>query len=322
MDYRYERYRQCLDILPEPLIPSTFRGKGILNSTINNLPFELHMPGYNYLGPGTKLAKKLEAGVQPANKLDALAMQHDIAYSKSNKLEDRHAADYALQEGAWNRVLSRDAGLGEKAVAWLTTNAMKAKRALGAGITIKHPISLAPPEKEKLAEAVEKQKAVTLKVSTVRTKDSVMNESYLPLTRAQIKNLKKNKCKSIRLSAKQVKKVKSGGYLKTILQTAPAVIGIVSSLMSAFKSKKQSSGKGLSKGRKKTSSTAKGKGVFINKKPKKGLGIPKRKKKKKTKGKGVYIGTKPKGKGVYINKKPKSGNGLLEQLLKKKKTLR
>ena len=285
------------------------------------------------------MEKKLSKGVEPRNKLDALAMEHDIAYSKSNKLDDRHAADYALQEGAWNRVLAKDAGLGEKAVAWLTTNAMKAKRALGAGVLTKYPVSLDAEEKAKLAAAVEKQKAVTLKICTIRTKEAVMNESYLPLSRSQIKSLKKSKTKykSIRLSVDQVKKIKSGGYLQTILQAAPAVISIVSSLMSALKSKKERNGSGVyinkkpktggslkRKKKKPTANRKKGKGVYINKKPKGGQGVGKKKKKKtsSSKGKGVYINKKPKdGDGVYINKRPK-GNGLLQQLLKKKKILR
>lgn len=32
------------------------KGKGLVNSIINKLPFELHLPGYQYCGPGTKLS--------------------------------------------------------------------------------------------------------------------------------------------------------------------------------------------------------------------------------------------------------------------------
>ncbi|XP_065207593.1 uncharacterized protein LOC135836595 [Planococcus citri] len=315
MDYRYQRYLRCMEVMPEPAgTSSPTYGRGIINSMINNLPFEMHMPGYNYLGPGTKLEKRLNAGSQPINKLDELAMNHDIAYSKSKNLDDRHAADYNLQEGAWNRVLADDAGLGEKAVAWLTTNAMKAKRALGAGLLTKYPVSLEPAEQEKLAAAIQAQKGVSLKVSTIRTKESVMSESYLPLTKSQIANLKKggNSIKTIRLSSAQVEKVKSGGYLKTILQYGPAAIGAVSALVDLFKSKEKD-GKGVYINKK-----PRGSGVYINKKPKSGEGVYIN---KKPKGSGVYINKKPKsGEGVYINKKPK-GNGLLDELLKKKKLL-
>lgn len=32
-------------------------GSGMLNKIINSLPFEVHLPGYQYCGPGTKLEK-------------------------------------------------------------------------------------------------------------------------------------------------------------------------------------------------------------------------------------------------------------------------
>jgi hypothetical protein len=32
-------------------------GKGLLNSAINSLPFEIHAPRYQFCGPGTKLEK-------------------------------------------------------------------------------------------------------------------------------------------------------------------------------------------------------------------------------------------------------------------------
>ncbi|KAK9754610.1 hypothetical protein QE152_g1138 [Popillia japonica] len=41
----------------------TFKqGGGVLNSLINNLPVELHLPGYQYCGPGTKLQKRIARG--------------------------------------------------------------------------------------------------------------------------------------------------------------------------------------------------------------------------------------------------------------------
>lgn len=109
------------------------QGRGLLNSAINNLGFEAHVPGYRFLGPGTKLQKRLKRGDQPINGLDAAARQHDMAYAASNSMQDRHRADAALAEQAWRRVLAPDASLGEKSAAWLTTNAMKLKQKLGMG---------------------------------------------------------------------------------------------------------------------------------------------------------------------------------------------
>ena len=34
-------------------------GEGIMNGFINKLPFEMHLPGHNFTGPGTKLSKRL-----------------------------------------------------------------------------------------------------------------------------------------------------------------------------------------------------------------------------------------------------------------------
>ena len=34
------------------------KGGSLLNKVINNLPVEMHLPGHNFTGPGTKLNKK------------------------------------------------------------------------------------------------------------------------------------------------------------------------------------------------------------------------------------------------------------------------
>ena len=110
------------------------QGSGIINKAINALPFELHIPSYNFLGPGTKLEERLQRGDKPINKLDAAALEHDIAYSKANTSEDYKAADYKLEQEAWKRVTDPSAHLGERAAAWLTTNLMKLKQKTGQGL--------------------------------------------------------------------------------------------------------------------------------------------------------------------------------------------
>ena len=55
---------------------------------------EFHIPwGYNFAGPGTKLAKRLKRGDRPKNRLDRIAMYHDIAYSKARNLHDKWKVD-------------------------------------------------------------------------------------------------------------------------------------------------------------------------------------------------------------------------------------
>ena len=48
---------------------------------ISKLGVEFHLPGYQYLGPGTKLEKRLKRGDPGKNRLDRIAKQHDIDYS-------------------------------------------------------------------------------------------------------------------------------------------------------------------------------------------------------------------------------------------------
>jgi len=113
------------------------KGGGIVSSIVNRavdlLPFEAHLPGYNYCGPGTKLAKRLARGDKGINGLDEACKLHDIAYSKYKDNEHRNRADKELAERAWRRFKSSDASLGEKAAAWAVTAAMKTKTKFGGG---------------------------------------------------------------------------------------------------------------------------------------------------------------------------------------------
>lgn len=106
----------------------------MFNSCLNSLSKEIHVPGYTFLGPGTKLEERLKRGDQPINPLDAAAREHDIFYSRYKDREHRHIADGILEKKAWKRVISSDANLSERGVALLTAGAMKAKRKLGLGL--------------------------------------------------------------------------------------------------------------------------------------------------------------------------------------------
>lgn len=123
---------------------STYRGSGVigsltsaagsvLNKAVDLLPIELHLPNYNYCGPGTKLKKRLERGDKGINKLDEACREHDIAYAKYSDNKNRSIADRILAERAWQRAKASDSSLGEKAAAWAVTNIMKAKTKFGAG---------------------------------------------------------------------------------------------------------------------------------------------------------------------------------------------
>jgi hypothetical protein len=84
-------------------------GKGILNDLITSelLP-EMHIPGYNFCGPGTKLNKRIKYNkdgsvtpiTKPINDLDMACLKHDVAYDKYHDLNSRHLADKLLEKSA------------------------------------------------------------------------------------------------------------------------------------------------------------------------------------------------------------------------------
>ena len=112
-----------------------FSGSGLVNNLINKLPFELHIPGYQYCGPGTKLQKRLARGDSGINPLNSACKQHDIAYSQNREdIEKRNTADHILSERAWQRVFAKDSSFAEKTAAYTITNIMKAKSKLGMGM--------------------------------------------------------------------------------------------------------------------------------------------------------------------------------------------
>ena len=55
------------------------RRKGLdIQKRLGKTGIEFHVPGYQYLGPGTKLKKCLARGDPAINRLDKIAKQHDI----------------------------------------------------------------------------------------------------------------------------------------------------------------------------------------------------------------------------------------------------
>ena len=54
---------------------------------------EFHWPGYQYMGPGTHLETRLKRGDPGINRLDRIAKQHDIDYSRARSHQDKWKAD-------------------------------------------------------------------------------------------------------------------------------------------------------------------------------------------------------------------------------------
>lgn len=109
-------------------------GEGLLNSAINRLPFELHLPGYNYCGPGTKLEKRLARGDKGVNQLDDACKEHDIAYSNNTHLDARHEADKILLRKALERIKAKNSALSERIAATGVATAIHTKVKLGMGL--------------------------------------------------------------------------------------------------------------------------------------------------------------------------------------------
>ena len=69
----------------------------LLNKFINNLPFEMHLLGHNFTGPGTKLNKRLNPDLtpkkwsKPVNRVDKAAYHHDVCYLKNDDTATRNA---------------------------------------------------------------------------------------------------------------------------------------------------------------------------------------------------------------------------------------
>lgn len=235
-----------------------YYGEGILNTLIDNLPFELHSPGYNYLGPGTNLQLKLEKDIQPINKLDAAAKEHDMAYSKNKELKERHKADQILENKAWERVKAKDSSLSEKINAYLTTNAMKIKRKVGMGIPserigkyIKYHILLTDEQQKDIYNAMKHEKDISIKLEPSclqRSKENIINESILPLTQKQIDSIKKHRNNNmqtlltLKLSKTQLKCLnkyeKNGGFLPALIPIVTGAITAGTALYNSYNNKK------------------------------------------------------------------------------------
>lgn len=114
------------------------RGKGLVNNLINKLPFEMHMPGHNFLGPGTKLNKRLnpdgtpKSWSQPVDRDDAIAYEHDLCYAKHRDTKTRNEiCDKEMLE-ALDAIV--DPTLSERFHRGLARTAIAAKKRFGWGL--------------------------------------------------------------------------------------------------------------------------------------------------------------------------------------------
>ena len=86
---------------------------------------EFHCAGYQYMGPGTHLQKRLARGDTGINRLDRIANAHDMDYDKARNFLDKWVADRKM-------IAKIDQLPGRKTLTErIVKNIMKAKLRLG-----------------------------------------------------------------------------------------------------------------------------------------------------------------------------------------------
>ncbi len=108
-------------------------GKGLVNKILNAPLPEMHLPGYSFCGPYTKLAKRLARGDRPKNALDRACQAHDMGYEKVKDAKTRHQYDRALEEAAKHVRKNKSESFRNRAEAALVQGTMHVKRKLGMG---------------------------------------------------------------------------------------------------------------------------------------------------------------------------------------------
>lgn len=183
------------------------KGCGILDSIINKIPIEMHVPGYQYCGPGTKLEKRLARGDPGINPLDQACKSHDIAYTQYSKGPERYEADKLLAKKAWKRVVSKDAKLAERATALAVNAAMRAKMGLAKiGGKLTKNVKSKKNKKLTFSNLIKKSKNVLKKSKPTNLKSAVA---------VALKNIKRVK-KSEIIQPRIIPVPKTGGVLPLI----------------------------------------------------------------------------------------------------------
>ena len=86
--------------------------KVFLNTLVNNLPFEMHLPGHSFTGPGTKLYNRLNYDgtpnewSMPINRVDNAAYHHDLCYSKHDDTKTRNEVYYKRMLNELNEIVN------------------------------------------------------------------------------------------------------------------------------------------------------------------------------------------------------------------------
>lgn len=227
---------------------------GLIDRIINKMP-EIHIPGYQYCGPGTKLAERLARGDPGINKLDVACKEHDFAYASCKDTKSRRKADKELIGRAFKRVYSGDAKLDERAAALLVSGLMGAKM----GLT-KIGLGLNAPKKK-----INKKNTIPFSRLIRSAKGSIKKSLLKPTTPdktiiAAIRSAQKMKRGKTVKTPRVLKIPKFGGGFLKILPIisslsaigciTPTAAGVVEAIREIQNAKKQnmSSGKKIGRG--------------------------------------------------------------------------
>lgn len=102
--------------------------------SVSSIPVELHLPGYQYCGPGTDYEGRRRKGQTGVNSLDNACMKHDAVYNSTevkndeNRLKRRRADDELIAAASDFRKSSKK--FSDKAAGAVTEAAMRAKKFL------------------------------------------------------------------------------------------------------------------------------------------------------------------------------------------------
>ena len=116
-------------------------GESFLYTLVNKLPFEMHLPGHIFTGPGTKLYKRLNPDgtpkewTIPINSVDNATYHHDLCHSKHDDNKTRNEVCDKTMLGELNGIVNPT--LRERIDKSIVGKLIKAKVNFGLGAPIK-----------------------------------------------------------------------------------------------------------------------------------------------------------------------------------------
>lgn len=101
--------------------------QGLMNKLIDWLPGRVHLPGYEYCGPGTESAPEHFKIIKTKNQLDQACLEHDLVYINHKKESERADADAELYKRAMLRMQDENADHDERTFATVVAVGMLIK---------------------------------------------------------------------------------------------------------------------------------------------------------------------------------------------------